>query len=294
MKKRTCKRDETGFIVTFTVTFILSLILFQTMMPELSLYLLMSSAIWAGIWIKLNFYNNLVPFAKFVTIGGANLLAWLLVRFFFSEGSEVLTASHGIALSLYGVYLIIVSIAVYRTLYKRRDCNGINEAALLPSRQRDLERILEYISRYSIVGINGRWGTGKTFLMRECVRMLKEEYEIIQVDLLSSNLDELQSLLLKEIEKVMARNGILSVYSNELAGLFQASGFGRGIQGLLFQQKSSYSALLSGFLGDLKKLNKKILIIYEDIDRIQRIEIISKIFNISEKLAGENIKIVYE
>ena len=134
MKKRTCKRDETGFIVTFTVTFILSLILFQTMMPELSLYLLMSSAIWTGIWIKLNFYNNLVPFAKFVTIGGANLLAWLLVRFFFSEGSEVLTASHGIALSLYGVYLIIVSIAVYRTclLYTSRiSHSGILQLILL-------------------------------------------------------------------------------------------------------------------------------------------------------------------
>ncbi len=66
------------------------------------------------------------------------------------------------------------------------------------------------------------------------------------------------------------------------------------IKNVLSKNYSSYSETIQGFKNELNKLNKKILIIYEDIDRINNIDNIKKVFAISEKLANERIKIIYQ
>jgi len=56
----------------------------------------------------------------------------------------------------------------------------------------------------------------------------------------------------------------------------------------------SFASTIHGLKKDLKKLDKNIIINFEDIDRINNREIIIKIFSLSEKLAADNIKIIFQ
>lgn len=51
---------------------------------------------------------------------------------------------------------------------------------------------------------------------------------------------------------------------------------------------------MKGLQIEMSRLEKDVLIIYEDIDRINDVTIIKKIFSINEKLSNERIKIIYQ
>ena len=54
------------------------------------------------------------------------------------------------------------------------------------------------------------------------------------------------------------------------------------------------SSTFIGFEKDVRRLDKDILIVFEDIDRIKDPDIVRKIFAIAEKLAGDKIHILYQ
>ncbi|SDH61159.1 hypothetical protein [Halanaerobium congolense] len=66
------------------------------------------------------------------------------------------------------------------------------------------------------------------------------------------------------------------------------------LKALLFSDVDSFTSTINNLNKDLKKLNKNIIISFEDIDRINNRETIIKIFSLSEKLAADNIKIIFQ
>ena len=52
--------------------------------------------------------------------------------------------------------------------------------------------------------------------------------------------------------------------------------------------------MIKGIKKEIHLLEKPLLIIYEDLDRINNFEVIQKILGISEKLSSEHIKIMYQ
>ncbi|NFM84703.1 hypothetical protein FDC20_20720 [Clostridium botulinum] len=125
-------------------------------------------------------------------------------------------------------------------------------------------------------------------------KKIKDDYEIVEIDVLSCNLNELQLILIKEIEKIMYKNRIISKYSNKLKKFLADEKFMQKLWNLIFPENYSYSETIKGFKDELGKIDKKILIIYEDMDRISDKEIIKSIFGLSEKLSSNNIKIIYQ
>lgn len=181
--------------------------------------------------------------------------------------------------------------------YKINTSNDLEEKEpLIPKRKEDLKRIVTYLDKFESVGINAKWGDGKSFILEKLKKLdeINQEYEIIEIDVLSCNIDELQNIIINELENVLHKNGIISSYSHRLKDLLMLTPWLSKIRNLFFKNYSSYGETIQGFKDELRNIDKKILIIYEDIDRINNPENIKKVFAISEKLTSEKIKFIYQ
>ncbi len=167
---------------------------------------------------------------------------------------------------------------------------------LFPERKYDLERLIHYLEHFEMIGINGAWGTGKSYLTSalKLHPSSRDKYIFIEIHLLSCNLNEIQEILIHELEKVLSRHGIFSRNSGKLKRLLSTHTLLQDAKEVLLEDTSEFSEILDGFRHDLTLLNKTIVIIFEDIDRIQYPETIKTLFSIAENLAGHQIKIIYQ
>lgn len=200
---------------------------------------------------------------------------------------------------LYGAYLVWRGRCWEAKAGKEKEEEEVKKAKprIFSSRQYDLERVRDTVIRVDIAGIHSSWGNGKTFVVdRLCEdEEIRRQFEVIRIDLLTCNLDEIAVILMKELEKILSRNGIFSRNSRLARRMLEKNSILGEIRNLFSLGGSEeLSAALGEFKNDVKKLEKKILIIYEDLDRIEKEEVIKKIFSISEKLSGEEIHILYQ
>ncbi|HDK7155280.1 TPA: hypothetical protein PTV43_000383 [Clostridium botulinum] len=279
------------FINRLIKTIILSSILFYTINISIAQYFLIILCMWALLFLNYNIKKNLEIFDLFIITSLGNFISYIFVNKISNSliFSERITWRCSIILSL---FLLILSI--YSLLLSLSKNNNSNNKKLLFKREKDLKRLLYYLDMFDIIGINAEWGTGKTFLINELKKKIKDDYEIVEIDILSCNLNELQLILIKEIEKIMYKNRIISKYSNKLKKFLADEKFMQKLWNLIFPENYSYSETIKGFKDELSRIDKKILIIYEDIDRISDKKIIKSIFGLSEKLSSNNIKIIYQ
>lgn len=75
--------------------------------------------------------------------------------------------------------------------WKKEADGSYSTDVLYKERGYDLQRILDYILEFEILGVNAVWGAGKTFVANQLKLNpeVQEKFEIIQIDLLSCNLD---------------------------------------------------------------------------------------------------------
>lgn len=171
------------------------------------------------------------------------------------------------------------------------------KSVLIEKRELDLKLLESYIKNFQIIGLNGRWGTGKTFLVNKLKDRLQDQYEFIEIDLLTCNLDEMQATLINEFEELLYHNRIMPKYANKMKNNISSASFISKMQDLLnlvLANSDSNAEILKGFKQELEKLDKKIIVVYEDIDRINNPDVLKEIFAISEKIANEHIKIIYQ
>jgi len=169
------------------------------------------------------------------------------------------------------------------------------QPSLLTDQEYDLERITNYIKDNEIIGINGSWGSGKTFIINEFIRRNETKYEFIVIGLLHSNLDEILDLLLSEIEKIFLKNGLYSSHTRKIKAALDSSGAKEKLISLFLGDNLGYASAFVDMKKDAKeKLKKPIIIIFEDIDRISDTNTIKKVFSLGEQLVNKNIKTIYQ
>lgn len=171
------------------------------------------------------------------------------------------------------------------------------EPALFTKREKDKKRIIGYFENLNSLGIDSRWGTGKTFVVNAFKKERAEEYEFIEIDVLTSNLNEMRSTLIEQFEALLQSKGILPKYANRLKEQVNAMtpiSKITSLLGAIFNTSNSNSEILRNFREEVNKLDKKVLIIYEDLDRIDDIKIVKEIFAISQKLASDKIHVLYQ
>lgn len=179
-------------------------------------------------------------------------------------------------------------------LYNR--LNDIEYENLFPERRKDLNRILHYLQRENIIGVDAKWGMGKTYLIDNMIRdpHIKKEYDIVEMDVLTCNEDQLVSVLFHDLDKILNKNGILSMESDLVRLAFSRQINLRTIINMFIDTPYGYARQLEEFKQQLSMTRKKILIVYEDIDRIKDALVIKKIFSINEKLSSHHIKVIYQ
>lgn len=252
-------------------------------------YLIFLSIIWGFIFLNFKIKKSREVFDLLIILTISNFLSYFLVK---SNEIVFINLSEVIYISAFLLLVLFVSIRSY--WLQRKDKHIEIEENLVYKREKDLERLLQYVNNFNTIGINAEWGTGKSFIVNQLYKKIRTQYEIIEIDILACNIDEILLILINEIEKVMYKHGMVSKYSKKLKSFIVEDSNINKVLGLFFHGNYSYSETIRGFKQELKLIDKEILIVYEDIDRISDDKVIKKIFYLSEKLCTDNIKILYQ
>lgn len=196
---------------------------------------------------------------------------------------------------MYKMYKII-----YKIIYKRKNrleqVEDIYKKGLLACRKNDFDELEKKFEKFSILGIDGAWGTGKTYLVNRLLEKKKDQgWIVITIDALQINIDSLIHTIFTELSVVLRRHGIISGSLTTIVGKVNWSDKLAFLGNLLGVIKSP-SDTLGALIQKLKYLNKNIVINYEDIDRIETGEQLRQILDINRKLEEgvEGIRIIYQ
>lgn len=279
-------------ITKILISFIISIAIFYFFNVKFIAYITVMFIFLSIFLINYKFQKNIQFFLSMSIILITNVIGLGFTKYFVHNTLH----KDWLNLTLFIVYISVITIVMI-FCYRLKKITIVKENKTLFARRKyDLNRIKDYLESVDIIGVNGIWGSGKSFIISQMENYFKElgEYIFINIDLLSCNLDEIQTILLTEMETALYENKILPTHSIKLKRILSDNLIYRSIYMLFMKDDISYSQALNGFLQEINLLDKTIVIVYEDIDRISNADIVKKIFSISEKLASNNIKIIYQ
>lgn len=191
---------------------------------------------------------------------------------------------------VYFLYFLISSVVLL--ICKEKNFQNDDIKNLFSERKYDLERVKEYLERYNLVGVDSIWGDGKSFLFKMLQNELHDKYHFICISVLSMQVEKVENFVLGEIAKLLDENRIYSTASKKIKGLLKQSFFHN--LGETFFGVESYAEQIKILKTDISKLQKPIILTFEDIDRLDNKEIIYKIFALSDAIHDNNIKILFQ
>lgn len=167
---------------------------------------------------------------------------------------------------------------------------------IFPKRQRDLQRLKNFLETVNIIGLDAKWGMGKTFLLSQLQNDedIAQNYYIIEISVLTCKVNQLIPVLFHELDKVLKKDGILSLQSESVNALFDSQKDFRSVINFFLDKNEGAAESLKKFKIQLGNMRKKLIIIYEDLDRIDDDKIIKQILAINERLSNSRIKIIYQ
>ena len=164
-------------------------------------------------------------------------------------------------------------------------------------RENDIDYIVDFIQNdknknISTLGVDSNYGTGKTFIVEKVLEKLStNKYEIIKIRCLLLEREEVYYYIIEEIKKVLAKNLIFisnfKKFHKSVLKIFDSKFLG-GISDFL-----SYNSVtddIDNLKATIRRLNKNIVIVFDDIDRTNDVEKIEKILSFISDFSNENIK----
>lgn len=170
---------------------------------------------------------------------------------------------------------------------------------LFRERKADLNQIKRRLAECSIITISGNWGSGKTFLMNYLRQDLNDKYYFINIKTLTYDIDELEEYIIDELDSILNKDRVFVIpdlannrfkSSNMLINFFIR---------VLFPGRNTQTSAIRNFAKDIGKLTKPVVIVFEDIDRLNEWKSINKVFSLADDLVrnttnSRKIKIIYE
>ena len=292
------------------VLFFSSIFFFTIKTVPLSVYFMIIDLLLLGLILKYSVRKNRYLFCNILVAAWANMVSYIGIR----TVQENIISWHFYGRNWY-VYLLFCGyigeiLWISSVLILKKKCVNIQVESgndqgfindnlkfspwFIESRKRDLFRLEEYLTFSNVVGVNGAWGTGKTCLLEEFERRHEKEIYLLRVDVLTCNLDEVDLFLLQEMERIFRKERIYPHYSKELRSIMTANSVLKEFLQFLGESGDIKAKVLDSYREDVAKLKKIILIVIEDLDRIQNVEQIKKLLDFTERLSGGQIRIVYE
>ncbi len=197
------------------------------------------------------------------------------------------------------IYTVIVIILVFLHVEIAKDDN--KEDNLYKKRKVDLERTIEEIKHNTTVGVDSEWGSGKTFLVDKlCENLINTGNGIIKVDVLSyKDRDELRSFLLDQIEIILKENKIypssirnLKKYLNCIKDKYKFN----IVELFNLKTKENFNNVLKNYGENISNLEKDIIIVLDDLDRLSDTEKIKNILGFLYDIIQVNnkrIKVIF-
>ena len=284
--------------INFIWTCLFSLPIFCTLDIYTAVYLIMAAFIWLLLILYYPVSKNRKLYTQVNPVFFGNLLMFVLAKYIC--GYRLLFDLEDIFCIIYGLILAwgcaVICRRGKRTEKAENDTKEMNDTkeiqeSLFRERKFDKERLQEYLMKFPIVGINGAWGSGKSFVTD---RIENNGCLLVKIDLLACNVDEIQTVLLNELDKVLKEQGIFSPFSPKLKKLLQQDRMLQNLGQLFVRDDISYSDAIKGFRDSFRQIKQTLIIVYEDLDRIEKPEVIKRVMGISEKIAGEKIKVLYQ
>ena len=165
----------------------------------------------------------------------------------------------------------------YIKKYKKIDIDNQDKSGLIDSRKQDLEKLKNILDNTldSII-IDDEWGNGKTFFIKEFMKVYERNYEFIYIKApYFRTREEFRKVFLTELNKVFTKSGIFNKSISNLTKYF-----GIEIQGITLNQiEKNYNETIEEIVKKMCKLDKRIVIVLDDLDRIEKGEDIQEILN---------------
>lgn len=155
--------------------------------------------------------------------------------------------------------------------------------------------MLKSENQVNILGIDGRFGEGKSFLIDKFIEKVKKErikeVEIIKIRCLLLEKEEVYSYISKQINRVLMKNFIFTgraekIKTSLIEGIDEK--FFGVLKSLLI--KETIIDDIDNFKKAIFQLEKTIIIIFDDIDRVEDTEKIDKILAFISDFSDGNIK----
>ena len=279
--------------------FVVSTVLFCMMETPAVLYVLILEAFLFMVFISFDWRKNRDFYHNLSAGVAANIISFSLV--WWSRGKqenwqEVLIAG-GVFLG--ACVLIYAFIYVFRkdkaSSTDHEKCSSSTEK-LFEEHKDDLARMKGLLSRddVNILGINSAWGNGKTFVVNRLCSDMADEYHVIKIETLTYRYNEFDRVLIDKLDELLRGNGIFSFYALAFKQTLGNSFWGRLAYHYFYGIRSGNASVFDGLKKELKRLPKKVLIVFEDLERIGNEEAVKRLLSIAERLAGNRVKIVYE
>lgn len=204
-------------------------------------------------------------------------------------------------LGLAAVGLFLIPGLCHGVIWRRKKCSrnkdgktgksNSKEPVLFPERKEDIKRLASLMNHFQIVGINSSWGNGKTFFANHFYNdVCKEDFYLIKIEAISYPYDEFDQVIIDKLDDCLLREGIFPAASSEIAQLSHRIILTRAIYRYFGGPGDAHLTVFEKVKGDIGKLSKGVIIVFEDVERVKDFDALIKLFDIGEKLAGENKK----
>lgn len=184
----------------------------------------------------------------------------------------------------------------YKNRNNTRPLDKKEEYKLFPEHQADLERIKTLIQNNNILGVQSPYGEGKSFVVdRLCADFKKNKrWNVIHIESLAYSYKDFDKVLIQKLFQVLKDNHIYSVYATELLQYIKGTLWGKLSLSQLLHSSVESSSTFIGLKEDLLQLEDPVLIVFEDIERVQETEYVKRLFAIAERLCSEKAKFILE
>ena len=140
----------------------------------------------------------------------------------------------------------------YIKKYKKIDIDNQDKSGLIDSRKQDLEKLKNILDNTldSII-IDDEWGNGKTFFIKEFMKVYEKNYEFIYIKApYFQTREEFRKVFLTELNKVFTKSGIFNTSISNLTKYF-----GIEIQGITLNQiEKSYNETIEEIVKKMYKV----------------------------------------
>ena len=263
-----------NFICYLSVTYILSSlygIIFRLEVPEILKFanLINLSVLFLLLLIVGYLLTNFFKSLKEVFESGVKKFSYILA-FICGVNTNNVALIYAISICLIGMYAVL--------LFKNRQIKKKikieepeNEQKLYPSR-RNLMEVLNYaLEEYSLIALDGTWGSGKTTFMDIVMRDNREKYYYIPVNvMLFENRNSLKTEFLNQLKGIFKEEGIfqgsLMDFDYYLDGV--SNDWAKIAKNIIFSKSKSFKEANEKLKSEIEKIDKKIVVGVDNLERI--------------------------